>query len=252
MTQSLLVGAFLAGLLGSVHCLAMCGGIAAAAAAGPERGGSRVFWSVLYNLGRLASYTVAGALAGAASFALGSAIDLPVWAAITRGVTGLVLILIGLHFALGRAMPRFLEAGGSKLWALISPSARRLLSSRSAAGMLGLGALWGWLPCGLTYTMLVAAVGSGRALDGALMMLAFGLGTLPSMLSAGAAAVSLQRFTRSRNARRISGVLLIILGLWTAALPVKSYLAGPGGHQHGAHLSNPVAPAQSETWIDAR
>jgi sulfite exporter TauE/SafE len=239
MSPSLLTGAFLAGLLASVHCLAMCGGIAGVAAAGPNAGTGRLGGTLLYNLGRLGSYTLAGALAGAASFALGQAIDLPAWGAISRGLTGLILVLIGLNFSLGWAMPRFLEAGGAGLWAMISPAARRLLSARSAAGMLGLGALWGWLPCGLTYTMLLAAVGSGHALDGALTMLAFGLGTLPSMLAAGAAAGSLQRFTRSRNTRRISGILLVILGIWTAALPLKTYLGRQAshGHQHGASLS---------------
>ena len=237
MMVSTLAGAFLAGLLGSVHCLGMCGGIAGAAAAGAGPQGRNLSWVLLYNLGRVGSYCLAGMIAGAAAFALGSAIDLPAWGAITRGLTGVILVLIGLNFALGLRLPQFLEAGGGRIWALISPTARRLLSSRSATGMLGLGALWGWLPCGLTYTMLVAAAGTGRALDGALLMLAFGLGTLPSMMAAGAAVGSLQRFTRARYTRRLSGVLLVILGIWTAALPIKSWLTGQTGHTHGHHMS---------------
>ncbi|MCW8845621.1 MAG: sulfite exporter TauE/SafE family protein [Gammaproteobacteria bacterium] len=255
MIASTLAGAFLAGLLGSVHCLGMCGGIAGAAAAGPGPQGRNLSWVLLYNLGRVGSYSLAGAIAGAAAFALGSAIDLPAWGAITRGLTGVILVLIGLNFALGLRLPRFLEAGGGRIWALVSPAARRLLSSRSALGMLGLGALWGWLPCGLTYTMLVAAAGTGKALDGAMLMLAFGLGTLPSMMAAGAAAGSLQRFTRARYTRRLSGVLLVILGIWTAALPIKNWLAGQAGHSHGHHTSAlHAAPqtAQSVTWIVAR
>jgi len=248
MIASTLAGAFLAGLLGSVHCLGMCGGIAGAAAVGPGPRGRNLSWVLLYNLGRVGSYGLAGTIAGAAAFALGSAIDLPAWGAITRGLTGVILVLIGLNFALGLRLPRFLEAGGGRIWALISPAARRLLSSRSATGMLGLGALWGWLPCGLTYTMLVAAAGTGKALDGAMLMLAFGLGTLPSMMTAGAAAGSLQRFTRARYTRRLSGILLVILGIWTAALPIKSWLAGQAGHTHGQHMSAlQVAPEKAQS-----
>jgi sulfite exporter TauE/SafE len=253
MIVSTLAGAFLAGLFGSVHCLGMCGGIAGAAAAGPGTQGRKVSWILLYNLGRVGSYCLAGTIAGAAAFALGSAIDLPAWGAVTRGLTGVILVLIGLNFALGLRLPRFLEASGGRIWALISPTARRLLSSRSAPGMLGLGALWGWLPCGLTYTMLLAAAGTGKALDGALLMLAFGLGTLPSMLAAGAAAGSLQRFTRARHTRRLSGVLLVILGIWTAALPIKSWLAGQAGHGHHMSQVQPAADTlQSVIWIEAR
>ena len=255
MIASTLAGAFLAGLLGSVHCLGMCGGIAGAAAAGPGPQGRNLSWVLLYNLGRTGSYGLAGAIAGAATFALGSAIDLPAWGAMTRGLTGVILVLIGLNFALGLRLPGFLEAGGGRIWGLISPAARRLLSSRSALGMLGLGALWGWLPCGLSYTMLVAAAGTGKALDGAMLMLAFGLGTLPSMMAAGAAAGSLQRFTRARYTRQLSGVLLVILGIWTAALPLKNWLAGQAGRSHDHHISAlQVAPetAQSVSWIVAR
>lgn len=255
MIASTLAGAFLAGLLGSVHCLGMCGGIAGAAAAGPGPQGRNLSWVLLYNLGRVGSYSLAGAIAGAAAFALGSAIDLPAWGAITRGLTGVILVLIGLNFALGLRLPRFLEAGGGRIWALVSPAARRLLSSRSALGMLGLGALWGWLPCGLTYTMLVAAAGTGKALDGAMLMLAFGMGTLPSMMAAGAAAGSLQRFTRARYTRRLSGILLVILGIWTAALPVMNWLSGQTDHTQDHHMSAlQAAPqtAQSLSWIAAR
>jgi len=173
---------------------------------------------------------------------------------ITRGLTGLILILIGLNIALGWRLPSLLESAGARVWTLLSPTARRLLSSRSAAGMLGLGALWGWLPCGLTYTMLLAAAGTGQVAEGSLLMLAFGLGTLPAMVAAGAAAGTLQRFTRSRNVRRLSGALLVILGIWTAAYPLKGLVGNtqaPAHHHMSMHYSAP-ADTQSSSWIEAR
>jgi len=209
---------------------------------------------LLYNLGRIGSYSLAGALAGGASFALGSAIDLPLWSLITRSLTGAILILIGLNIALGWRLPSLLENAGARVWTLLSPTARRLLSSRSAAGMLGLGALWGWLPCGLTYTMLLAAAGTGQVAEGSLLMLAFGMGTLPAMVAAGAAAGTLQRFTRSQNVRRVSGALLVILGAWTAAYPIKGLIGSsqtPAHHHMGMHYSAP-ADTHSVNWIDAR
>jgi sulfite exporter TauE/SafE len=247
-----MAGALLAGLLGSVHCMGMCGGIAGAIGAGQST--RKLSWALLYNLGRIGSYSIAGALAGGASFALGSAIDLPFWSMITRGLTGLILILIGLNIALGWRLPSLLESAGARVWTLLSPTARRLLSSRSAAGMLGLGALWGWLPCGLTYTMLLAAAGTGQVAEGSLLMLAFGLGTLPAMVAAGAAAGTLQRFTRSRNVRRLSGALLVILGIWTAAYPLKGLVGNtqaPAHHHMSMHYSAP-ADTQSSSWIEAR
>lgn len=241
-----IAGALLAGLLGSVHCMGMCGGIAGAIGAGQNT--RKLSWALLYNLGRIGSYALAGALAGGASFALGSAINLPFWSMITRGLTGAILILIGLNIALGWRLPGLLENAGARVWALLSPTARRLLSSRSAAGMLGLGALWGWLPCGLTYTMLLAAAGTGHAAEGGLLMLAFGLGTLPAMVAAGAAAGTLQRFTRSRNVRRLSGALLVILGIWTAAYPIKGLVANSQapGHHHMSVAYPEQAPSFSQ------
>lgn len=244
-----IVGALLAGLLGSVHCMGMCGGIAGAIGAGQNT--RKLSWALLYNLGRIGSYALAGALAGGASFALGSAINLPFWSMITRGLTGAILILIGLNIALGWRLPSLLENAGSRVWALLSPTARRLLSSRSAAGMLGLGALWGWLPCGLTYTMLLAAAGTGQVAEGSLLMLAFGAGTLPAMVAAGAAAGTLQRFTRSRNVRLASGALLVILGAWTAAYPIKGLIGNSRspGHHHMS-MTYPAQAAPSLRQLD--
>lgn len=249
MNDALLAGgAFLAGLMGSTHCLAMCGGIAGALGAA---GGTGLRSNLLYNLGRIGSYTLAGAVAGGLAFALGRVVDLAAWSVITRGLTGLILVLIGLNIALGLRLTGSLEALGGRAWARLSPLARRMLSRRSPAGMLGLGALWGWLPCGLTYSMLVAAMGAGNALDGAGLMLAFGLGTAPAMVAAGTASAGLRRLARSLSLRRASGLLLVLLGLWTAGQPLASWLgrdsADPGHH----HVTTP-GPAHSPSWMVSR
>lgn len=97
--------------------------------------------------------------------------------------------------------------------------ARRLMPVRRPLAALGLGALWGWLPCGLVYSMLLTASVSGGALGGAGVMAAFGAGTLPALVTTTAAAGQLQRLTRHPGFRRVAGATVVLLGLWTLATP---------------------------------
>jgi sulfite exporter TauE/SafE len=214
--------AFLLGLFGAVHCISMCGGIVAALTqTAPER---PVTHSVLtppqlvyplgYSLGRIASYTVAGALAGALGFALAQLIG-PFGGKAIRLLAGLFMIAGGSYVAgwwLG--MTRF-EALGARLWRHISPLTRHFQPADRVWKVLVLGALWGWLPCGLVYAALAMAASTGTATGGALFMLSFGLGTLPALVATGALASTLSRFTRSRGARWAAGALVVAFGVWT-------------------------------------
>jgi sulfite exporter TauE/SafE len=229
--------ALVAGLIGSAHCFGMCGGIAGAmgmaAAQNGVRGGRLGLQATLYNVGRITSYVVAGVIVGLLGSALGDMIDLPSWSLWLRGITGLVLLLLGLQIAFGWRLLTFLERGGARLWRRLSPLAGRLLGKRSAINALGLGMLWGWLPCGLSYSMLLVAATTGTAVGGGAIMLAFGLGTLPSMIGASYAGGRIGGLPGGRRTRVIAGLLIALMGIWTAAVPMRHI--GSGGHDgHGS------------------
>jgi sulfite exporter TauE/SafE len=235
-----LLAALVAGLLGSTHCLAMCGGIAGAMTMGiPEE--RRTSWQILgyvglYNIGRVASYAIAGAIAGGIGLWLGSMMEVAVWSQILRWATGALLVAIGLQVALNWRGLRHLEALGGRFWRRLAPLARRLMPARNPAAALALGALWGWLPCGLVYSVLVVAAVSGGPLEGSALMAAFGVGTMPAMVATGTLAGRLRRYTADRRIRRAAGMLVVAFGLWT--------LLGPGlMHTLGAPMPHPGASA---------
>ncbi len=225
-----LLAALLAGLLGSGHCLAMCGGIAAAGAL-PGAGTGRTLGRLLvYNGGRLASYALAGGLAGSVGLGLGYALNTADWAGVLRLATGLVILAVGAQIAFGWRLLAPVEALGARFWRQLAPLARPLLPRRDLPAALALGLLWGWLPCGLVYGMLLAAVTSGGASEGASVMLAFGLGTLPAMVATGAAAGHMRALLARPGLRTSAGVLVMGLGVWTMAGP--SLVQSLTGHMH--------------------
>jgi hypothetical protein len=221
--------AFLVGLLGGVHCVAMCGGIVSALNLHPAQGaglrvgpgGAAVAAAVAqaplhlaYSAGRIASYGMAGAIAGGigGTAAMLQAV-LPAQVVLAVAANGLV-ILLGLYLAgLGRSVAG-LERLGAALWRKVSPLGRRWLPADSAPKALAVGAVWGWLPCGLVYSILALALVSGSAARGALVMVAFGLGTLPNLLAAGLAVGTLRALLRRRGVRLAAGLAVAALGLF--------------------------------------
>ncbi|MHA6164464.1 sulfite exporter TauE/SafE family protein [Pseudomonas sichuanensis] len=216
----LLGSALVLGLLGGGHCLGMCGGLMGALtlAIPPQQRNRRLRLLLAYNLGRILSYAAAGLLLGLAGVALASsplAIGL-------RVVAALLLIAMGLYLAGWWSGLTRIEALGRGLWRHIQPLATRLLPVSSLPRALLLGALWGWLPCGLVYSTLLWAASQGDALHSGALMLAFGLGTWPVLLATGLAAERVGSVLRKRGVRMAGGVLVILFGLWTL----------PGPHQH--------------------
>jgi len=240
-----LLAALTAGLVGSAHCLGMCGGIAGALGMSARQASASatgaVAYTVLFNLGRVLGYTAIGAIAGLVGHGIGAGLDLPFWSAAARGLTGLVMITIGLQIATGWRLLGFIERGGARLWSRLSRLASGLLPVRRPHQALALGMLWGWLPCGLVYSVVLLALVVADPVRSGLLMTAFGLGTLPSMTVTGLASSRFNPAARPR-VRRLAGLLLVGFGIWTAALPVRSVLGGGQQHHHSS-LMDPASPA---------
>jgi hypothetical protein len=211
MPESGYLALFLIGLLGGTHCIGMCGGIVGALSMGV---GQRPSLHLAYNAGRIASYGIAGAIAGAlggASLALSG--QLPV-RAVLFVLANLMLVALGIYLMGATRALAFTERFGQRLWRHVQPFSRRFLPARSVAQAFPLGLLWGWLPCGLVYSALVTALTSGSAVRGAGMMLAFGAGTLPNLLLAGLLAARLKKFAGNPLVRVSAGLLVLAFGLW--------------------------------------
>lgn len=219
----LIVAAFAVGLLGGVHCIGMCGGIVGALSFGLPRAklGPQLGFQLAYNLGRILSYSLAGALAGGLGLLLAEHSGLAQAQRVLLLIASLFMVLLGLY--LGGWWPSLarLERLGLPLWRRLEPLGRGLLPLRSPLQALLLGGLWGWLPCGLVYSSLIWSLSSGGAVQGGLLMLAFGLGTLPNLLLMGVLASRLQGFLHRLWVKRLAGASVLLLGLanlWRAGL----------------------------------
>ena len=223
---------FIAGLIGSTHCLGMCGGLSGMFAMHASVSGiaRQLPMALVYNLGRVLSYSILGLIVAMLGKQL---VDLiPALAGPVRLAAGLIMILVGLQIAFQWRFLGPIENTGAKLWNLVSPLARRLLPVSSLPRALGLGLLWGLLPCGLVYSVLLIAATSGEAAYGALTMLAFGAGTTPAMLATGLGAARLSQWTRQRRTRLWLGLLVVLIGVITLSMPVLHFLPASGGHAH--------------------
>jgi len=209
MLDQLTLGtALLLGLLGSAHCIGMCGGIASSISLGqtPKAGKYLLF----YNMGRISSYTAAGAILGSLDFLIryGS------MQILLRSIAAFMLIAMGLYVAQWWRGLTYLEQFGFKLWRHISPVASKLLPVTSAPKAFILGACWGWLPCGLIYSTLIWSSAANSSTQSALLMFCFGLGTLPAMMTTSLLAKQFQQLLSKRYAQQICGMLIISFGLY--------------------------------------
>lgn len=206
---------FAVGLVGSVHCVGMCGGIAGALAlAVPAE--KRSGWSrpLLYGWGRVTTYTLAGALAGAFGLAAAAALG-PAGTSLLRALAATLIVALGLYLGGWWTGLVALERAGASLWRRIAPAAHGLRPGSSAAGAFVLGMLWGWLPCGLVYSALALAATVGDPVGGAALMAGFGLGTVPAVLGAGFAALRVGALLRAAASRQVAGAMVVAFGVWT-------------------------------------
>ncbi|WP_092997673.1 sulfite exporter TauE/SafE family protein [Thiohalomonas denitrificans] len=231
-----LIAGFIVGLFNTLHCVGMCGGIMGALtfslpADVRERRPRLLTYLAAYNGGRILSYAAAGALLGG----LGASL-LGIFGdrghALLQGLAALLMTGIGLYIAGG--VPKFalVERLGIPLWRRLEPLGRRMLPVRSPIQALLYGTIWGWLPCGTVYSMLLWTVAAQGPVEGMLAMAAFGAGTLPAVMGAGMLTAWLGRISRRPAVRRVAGLSLIALAIGSVALTEPLHRLGPSLSVH--------------------
>lgn len=226
------MAAFVTGLLGSAHCFGMCAGLSGLFAVNASVASlrSQLPMAIVYNTGRILSYAFLGVLVATVGQSVVKAI--PNIAAPVRLAGGLLIVIVGLQVAFGWRFLAPLEQAGATIWKRIAPAAKNLLPVTTLRKALGLGLLWGWLPCGLVYSVLLLAATTANALNGGLVMIAFGIGTMPAMIMTGISASRLSQFLSRK--RMGAGLLIVLIGAITMAMPIMKFSgdADNGTHSH--------------------
>lgn len=213
MLTATLLSALLMGLIGSTHCVGMCGGIISTLNtnfSGQSQHHSFLI-QLFYNLGRISSYSLFGLLVGFFSSNLMELLPDP--HLVSMKISGVFFILLGLYISQLVNSFKYLEGAGQKLWIKIEPFGRKYLPAQSPWNAWKLGLVWGWLPCGLVYSALALAMTQLNPLHSALTMFVFGLGTLPTLLLVGHFAHNVKLFLQNKNVRLMLGIILITYGL---------------------------------------
>lgn len=213
MLTASLLSAFLMGLVGSTHCIGMCGGIVSTLSTNFSGKSSGATFNVqlFYNLGRISSYSFFGLLVGLFSSRLMEILPNP--HAFSMKIAGVFFVLLGLYISQLLNSFRYFEAAGARLWKHIEPFGRRYLPATSIWDAWKLGIVWGWLPCGLVYSALALAMTQLQPLHAALTMAVFGLGTLPTLLLIGHFAHNVKTLLQNRKLRMALGLILVLYGL---------------------------------------
>lgn len=236
MTEALplLAAAFVTGLLGSAHCFGMCAGLSGLFAVNASVASlrSQLPMAVAYNTGRILSYAFLGIVVATLGKTVVGAI--PDLAAPVRLFSGALIVIVGLQVAFNWRLLAPVEKAGASLWNRIAPAAKGLLPVTSMPKALGLGLLWGWLPCGLVYSVLLIAATTAKPLHGGMFMVAFGLGTMPAMIATG---ISASRLSQFMNRKRLgAGLLIVLIGLLTLAMPLMTLSGAAEKGTHSDHV----------------
>lgn len=212
MIEFNVLSAFLIGIAGGVHCVGMCGGIVAAMRSIIPAGSASWPYALSYNFGRIVSYTIAGGIAG----------GLGQLTTHTSAISGDILTIFSavMLFVLAAYLGNwwhgltYLERIGSVIWRKFQPVSRRFIPFSSPLAAIPYGAVWGWLPCGLVYSTLTWSLSAGDVVSGAAIMLAFGLGTLPTLLVANASVSYLIQGFKHPVIRQLVAFGLLIYGVF--------------------------------------
>ena len=216
--ETTLLVAFTLGLFSTLHCVGMCGGIIGSLSASLPPVVQHNKWLLLtyllaYNSGRILSYIAAGVVMGVlgATMLFTLSPEFGHWA--LRWLSAIIVLLIGLYLGGWFNKLKTIERMGRPLWRAIEPLGRRLLPVDSIWQAFLFGAIWGWLPCGLVYVVLLWSVSAGGAGEAAWLMLAFGIGTLPTVLTTGILSAKFIEIIRRLSVRRMAGGIIIVVAL---------------------------------------
>ena len=223
-----LTSAFLLGLFSTLHCIGMCGGIIGALSLSlpieVRNSKPKLFTFVLtYNIGRIISYSVAGLIAGWAGTSVLQSAGFDQGHAILRSIGVIMMVAIGLYLTGWLPQLASVEKIGIPIWKRLEPIGRKLVPVATIPKALAYGLIWGWLPCGLVYFVLIWALTAGDAISGALTMLAFGLGTLPTLITAGFMTSWITRFAHSTRARQVVGLLIVAMAIGSLFIPMEQH-----------------------------
>lgn len=216
------IAAFLVGLLGGVHCVGMCGGIVGALCLGLDDGldknktaqqrFKKSFPFLLsYNIGRISSYTLAGILMGSIGWLGSHLFTLYSIQQTLEIIAATFMLALGLYIAgWWKGLAKVERWGGKVIWQRLEPVGRKFMPVRSYPQAFFLGLVWGWLPCGLVYSVVIWTISTQSPLEGGLLMLSFGLGTLPNLLLMGVFASTLTQFIQQSWVRQVAGVMIMV------------------------------------------
>ncbi len=233
------ISVFIVGLLAGVHCIGMCSGIVGVLSLGLDKEAGKfkhLLSQLFYNFGRITTYSLMGLLFGWLGQVSIEGLASHQLHQFLQTFSAVFMVLMGLYLAGWWRILTKVEQGGTLIWKRIEPFARKLIPIRKIQHAYFVGMVWGFLPCGLVYSMLTMSLGSGNATNGALLMLSFGLGTLPNLVALGLLAAGLRKFLRKPIVKYIAGLMVIAFGVWlfwSAWFPME---ADPhAGHQHHHH-----------------
>jgi uncharacterized protein len=234
---------FLLGLGSSFHCIAMCGGISSALSFGLDADKRNkpirlLIFICAYNIGRILSYSIAGAIVGYFAYLSPfSTVNTIAYFAF-QVIATIFLLALGLHVAGFLPQLKKIEMAGIYVWKYLQPIGKRFMPANTIPRALLVGAVWGWLPCGLVYSVLLWTISAADPLLGSLYMLMFGLGTMPSLLFVSFASTKIYNLSSLMPLRKLSGALIITLALASAAIQFglfKSSTEDSQSHQHSHH-----------------
>ena len=235
---TLIFAAFIAGILGSIHCMSMCGGIACSAGyldgkdadkrpsneheiKFVKKKSSPFLNTLKFNFGRILSYSLLGALFASVGHHIIHLSDSRSILSYFRYFSALLIALIGFKYLFGLQIIDQLEKGGYRIWSWLKTKFN-INNYLSSSSLIPLGMVWGLLPCGLIYTMLISASSAGSVWGGSLIMFAFGLGTLPAMLSVSSIAKTLKESANNRWLKTVFGLSLLMLALVLVVLEINT------------------------------
>lgn len=214
------IAAFLVGLLGGVHCVGMCGGIVGALCLGLDQNSDKqqqhntrtaLPYLLSYNAGRISSYTLAGLLMGSIGWLGSHLFEIYALQQILEIIAAIFMLALGLYIAgWWRILANVEQLGGKVIWKRLEPLGHRFMPVKSYRQAFFLGLVWGWLPCGLVYSVIIWTISTQSPLEGALLMLSFGMGTLPNLLLMGVFASTLNQFIQQPWVRQVAGVMIMM------------------------------------------